>query len=245
MPSAARRRDNAGVLLLLIHIFFKVGLVNIPPVTLRAVLLQSCVFMHVVDLPWAAPAEVCVSVKAVVFNDEWWRIFCGPLEHADSLHLYCNMVSFIWKGSILETELGSKAFFSVLVTFIVLTGLTFLAMEYLCGVFVNPAHFERCAVGFSAVVFALKVLNNHYFPGKKPKILNINISLPSGYVVWLELFINQLIAPNSSFIGHLSGILVGLAYIYVLQPLFVLGMETWTERLPHSGSSTPEDQGNE
>ncbi|XP_064470192.1 rhomboid-related protein 4-like [Ornithodoros turicata] len=236
-----RRRDTAGVLLLLIHILFKVGLVNIPPVTLRTVILLSCIYMHVVDLPWATPLEVCVGVEPVVFKDEWWRIFCGPLEHADSLHLYCNMVSFIWKGTILETELGSRTFMYVLCAFTVLTGLMFVLLEYICGVFIDKGHFDRCAVGFSSVVFSLKVLNNHYFPGKTPRILNIDLALPSGYVVWVELVVNQIISPNSSFIGHLSGILIGLLFVYFIEPMFDASANMWMRRLSRSRSSTSED----
>jgi len=36
----------------------------------------------------------------------------------------------------------------------------------------------------------------------------------SKYAVWAELVLIQLISPNASFVGHLAGILVGLAYIH-------------------------------
>lgn len=70
----------------------------------------------------------------------------------------------------------------------------------------------QCAVGFSGVIFALKVLHSHYFPVADSYIFGL-FPIPSQYACWAELGLIQLLVPNASFIGHLSGILVGLLYI--------------------------------
>ncbi|XP_064471632.1 rhomboid-related protein 4-like [Ornithodoros turicata] len=220
MPATGRRRDNTGVLLLLHFILSQVGLENVPPVTLLTVILQACVFMRVVDLPWATSSSACISFDTVWRKQEWWRIFYGAVEHGDSFHLYYNMVSFTWKGILLEPELGSLGFLYLLGLLTSLTGVTLVVLCYLLGTYVDAGFYYQCAVGFSGVIFALKVINNHYLRGRNPRIFNINLNIPSGYVVWVELILIQLITPNASFVGHLAGILVGLAYAHnIISPL--------------------------
>ncbi|CAN7983116.1 unnamed protein product [Ixodes hexagonus] len=214
-----QQRDTMGVLLLLNHVVYQIGLNSIPPVTLAIVIVQACTFLGLVDLPWRSTADACISVDKVVFHRQWWRILYGAFEHGDSFHLYYNMVSFILKGMRMEAELGSAYFLYIVSLFTGLTGATLVGLSYLCGTFVDPYFFHQCAVGFSAVIFALKVLNNHYWPGLNPTIMGMSIHMPSGYVVWAELILIQLVTPNASFLGHLAGILVGLAYVRnILKP---------------------------
>ncbi len=62
------------------------------------------------------------------------------------------------------------------------------------------------------VIFALKVLCNHYFPHEDNWIMGWFV-VPSRLACWAELALISILVPNSSFIGHLSGIFVGLAYV--------------------------------
>lgn len=209
-----------GVMLLLNHVLFQVGLEAIPPVTLLIVVAQACVFLQLFDLPWYDLSGACMSVDNVLFKRQWWRILYGTFEHGDSLHLYYNMVSFIWKGMVLESVLGSAQFLYIIFLFTALCGGAFVGINYLLGSFIDSSFYYQCAVGFSGVIFALKVLNNYYLPGRSRRIFGLDINLPSGHVVWVELLLIQLITPNASFVGHLAGILVGLAYVYdIIKPI--------------------------
>ena len=80
----------------------------------------------------------------------------------------------------------------------------------------DPSYLDQCAVGFSSVIFALKVLVN-----------SDSVASMLDMSVWSELLIIQLLVPNASFIGHLAGILAGIAYVWgaalfraALKPLF-------------------------
>lgn len=66
---------------------------------------------------------------------------------------------------------------------------------------------------FIGVIFALKVLTTHYWPN--PGGVNVGgfLNVSSKYAVWAELVYIQLLTPNASFVGHLAGILVGIAYV--------------------------------
>lgn len=73
-------------------------------------------------------------------------------------------------------------------------------------------YFTACAIGFSATLFALKVVA---LCEERDRLHNISgFIVPSKLAVWLELILIHLLVPNSSFIGHLGGILVGCLYSY-------------------------------
>ncbi|XP_075426250.1 rhomboid-related protein 4 isoform X6 [Ascaphus truei] len=62
------------------------------------------------------------------------------------------------------------------------------------------------------VLFALKVLNNHYHPGGSSNIFGLQVS--NSYACWAELVAIHVVSPGTSFVGHLSGILVGVLYTH-------------------------------
>ena len=94
---------------------------------------------------------------------------------------------------------------------------SFIRVDILTEEFRDPSYLDQCAVGFSSVIFALKVLVNS---DSFASMLDLS--------VWSELLIIQLLVPNASFIGHLAGILAGIAYVWgatlfraALKPLFM------------------------
>ncbi|NXS53367.1 RHBL4 protein, partial [Brachypteracias leptosomus] len=183
-------RGSAGLLLLLYQIS-QVGLQNIPPVTLGALALNILLFISPVKpLP-----ETCVSVREALHRRDWQRLLLAPLHHVHDWHLYYNMVSMLWKGIMLEKKLKSLWFGYILVVFSVLTGVVYLLLELmLVKVLDDPSYEMNCAVGFSGVLFALKVLNNQYNPGRVSSVLGLQI--PSKYACWVELVAIHLIAPG-------------------------------------------------
>ena len=65
-----------------------------------------------------------------------------------------------------------------------------------------------CAIGFSGVIFGLKVLDYTHSP---EKIMFFGVfPVHQDYAFWAELILIQVFAPQASFSGHLCGILAGL-----------------------------------
>ncbi|XP_029964472.1 rhomboid-related protein 4 [Salarias fasciatus] len=202
-----RQRGSHLGLLLLASQLFQVGLNNIPPVTLAVLGLNVYLFLF----PAAPLMKTCVSVQQAYWLRDWRRLLLSPLHHADDWHLYFNMVSFLWKGIKLERRLGGPWLLYLLSVFSLLTGLVYLLLEALLTELTQDQSYSMsCAVGFSGVLFALKVLNNHYHPGGITYAMGIPV--PSRYASWVELVLIHLTSPGTSFVGHLSGILVGLLY---------------------------------
>ncbi|NWI69905.1 RHBL4 protein, partial [Todus mexicanus] len=183
-------RVSPGLLLLLYQIS-QVGLQNIPAVTFGVLVLNIFLFLNPVKpLP-----EACISVSEGFYRQDWQRLLLSPFHHADDWHLYYNMISMLWKGMMLEKKLKSVWFAYVIAVFSVLTGVVYIALEFaLMKILDDPSYGMTCAVGFSGVLFALKVLNNHYNPGRVSNVLGLPI--PSKYACWVELVAIHLISPG-------------------------------------------------
>ncbi|XP_026155041.1 rhomboid-related protein 4 isoform X2 [Mastacembelus armatus] len=202
-----RQRSSQLGLLLLASQVFQVGLDNIPPVTLAVLALNVYLYLF----PAAPLLQACVSVQQAYWYKEWHRLLLSPLHHADDFHLYFNMVSFIWKGIRLERQLGGAWFLYLLSVFSLLTGLVYLVLEaVLTELTQDMSYSMSCAVGFSGVLFALKVLSNYYHPGGVTYVMGFPVS--NRYASWVELVLIHITTPGTSFVGHLAGILVGLLY---------------------------------
>ncbi|XP_074047349.1 rhomboid-related protein 4 [Macrotis lagotis] len=205
------RGIHQGLLLLFFQIM-QVGFTNIPPVTLACMALNIWLFLN----PAKPIYGLCLSVESCYEKKDWERLLLSPFHHADDWHLYFNMVSLLWKGLILEKRLGNIWFAYIIAVFSLLTGVIYLAIEYTISELLDQPDYKiYCAVGFSGVLFALKVLNNSYNPGGHTNVMGIYV--PIKYACWVELVMIHILSPKTSFAGHLAGILVGL--LYTLGPL--------------------------
>ncbi|XP_053278550.1 rhomboid-related protein 4 [Pleuronectes platessa] len=202
-----RHRGSHMGLLLLASQVFQLGLDNIPPVTLGVLALNVYLYLF----PAAPLMQTCVSVQQAYWLKDWRRLLLSPLHHVDDWHLYFNMASFLWKGTRLEQRLGGAWFLYLLSVFSLLTGFVYLALEAaLTELTQDQSYSLTCAVGFSGVLFALKVVCNHYHTGGVTHVMGIPVA--NRYASWAELVIIHVTSPGTSFVGHLAGILVGLLY---------------------------------
>ncbi|XP_068136899.1 rhomboid-related protein 4 isoform X2 [Hyperolius riggenbachi] len=203
-----QRGANTGLLLLFAQIY-QFGFSNIPPVTLALLGLNIYLFLN----PMKPLLYACISVNEGYYHSDWKRLLLSPFHHADDWHLYFNMVSLLWKGTKLEQRLGSVSFAVIITVFSQLIGVVYVLIQWLLAELMDdPSYNMQCAVGFSGVLFALKVLNNHYHPGGSSSLFGIQF--PNRYACWVELVAIHVLSPGTSFVGHLSGILVGLLYTH-------------------------------
>ncbi|XP_063297075.1 rhomboid-related protein 4 isoform X1 [Pelobates fuscus] len=202
------RGANTGLLLLFAQIY-QFGFNNIPPITLAALGLNIYLFLS----PMKPLLYACISVHEGLHNRGWQRLLLSPFHHADDWHLYFNMVSLLWKGSKLELRLGSVMFAVIIAVFSQLIGVLYVILQLFLAEFMqDPSYNMQCAVGFSGVLFALKVLNNHYHPGGSTNVFGFQV--PNKYSCWVELVVIHILSPGTSFVGHLAGILIGLLYTH-------------------------------
>ncbi|XP_062872350.1 rhomboid-related protein 4 [Trichomycterus rosablanca] len=201
-----QRGFNIGLFLLASQVL-QLGLDNIPPITLVTLGFNVYLFLF----PAKPLLQACISVQQAYTYGDWRRLLFSPFHHVDDWHLYFNMVSFLWKGVKLEHRLSSSWFAFLLAVFSLLTGLVYLLLEAgLSWLMDDQSYNIPCAVGFSGVLFGLKVVNNYYNPSGVKYIMGLRVA--NCYACWVELVLIHLMNPGTSFLGHLAGILVGLLY---------------------------------
>ena len=197
-----------------------------PPVTIALTLLNVLVFVGVIETP--SVKRVCLRPASILYKGEWQRLVYSAFTHADEYHLYYNMASFLYKGSQLEPLYGSVKFALLIGELILTSGLMYIgcalvlhqqwyaptmSLSFLMG---SRNLMNTCAVGFSAVLFGLKVILTHNAPGWSTVW---GVSVPTKFVAWLEMVVIQLVTPNASLIGHVCGILAGWLHVLVIKPI--------------------------
>lgn len=169
-------------------------------------------YVGLIKVPWNA-VEVCISAVKVFKYRDWKAFVISNFEHGSDMHLYYNMVSLILKGSYLEPMYGTMNFLTLLAFLSLGCSAMYVGLGYafmqLTG---DYGYYTQCAIGFSAVLFALKVI---VVCEEHDRIHDVGgFRVPSKIAVWVELVLIHLLVPQSSFIGHLGGILVGCLYCY-------------------------------
>lgn len=145
-------------------------------------------------------------------NKDLKRLFLSAFYHVSDSHLVYNMMSLLWKGIQLENSMGSVEFASMIVALLGMSqGITLLLAKSLLLFFdYDRAYYSEYAVGFSGILFAMKVVLN----SRSDSLTQVyGLIVPARHAAWAELILIQLFVPGVSFLGHLGGILAGILYL--------------------------------
>ncbi|KAK9819551.1 hypothetical protein WJX74_010895 [Apatococcus lobatus] len=187
-----------------------------PPVTIALVLMQVLIFIRPEGFDFIPSIQdACLQPYLVFKQLDISRLLWSAFLHADELHIFYNMSSFLWKGAQLEPAMGPGPYIALIATLTVTSHLLVVLLSFLGASFIPllaGGFYSGCSVGFSAVIFALKVVLSVNSPGTQ-RIAGV--AVPTKYGAWAELVLIQLVTPNASFVGHLAGILAGLLYVAV------------------------------
>ncbi|CAN6467143.1 unnamed protein product [Victoria cruziana] len=186
-----------------------------PPVTAGLLLANTLIYLRpgVLDALLPTIDEVWFNPHIIVKNRDLKRFFLSAFYHTGESHLVYNMLSLLWKGVQLEISMGSVDFASMVAALLVMSQGVTLALAKMLVLFdYGKAYYQEYAVGFSGVLFAMKVVLNSqsddytYVHG---------LIVPSRYAAWAELVLIQMFVPGVSFLGHLGGILAGMLYLHL------------------------------
>ncbi|KAG6952534.1 hypothetical protein JG688_00013234 [Phytophthora aleatoria] len=223
-PNAGRNGQGIALMLMLLRQIQQ--LERKPPVTLGLMALMYGLHFQKQQTPELfAPYSLCPD--RVISHWDLTRIVASGLIHVDDWHLYHNMISFLWKGYNLEYKLGSVRFLRTVGYLLLLCHVLVVVVALVLATgFQMPGPLHQCSVGFSGVLFALKVLLNHNSPAFSSVY---GFRVPTKYAAWLELVVIHFLVPRSSFMGHMCGILAG--YIFVYSPAIQSAMTSGTSAL--------------
>eukprot|EP01083_Nonionella_stella_P174360 604173_1 len=225
------RRNDMLPLLLLFGQLQEIGLNRIPPVTLIFFAINVAVHFMATHIPLS---EVCIRPISIIQYGQYERLVLSAFFHADNWHLYYNMASLLWKGMNLERQIGSSRLLIIIIISTVLSSILYVIISAsLVNMLEFDSSFHSCAVGFSAVLFALKVVLNY---DSNANTMYWGLRIPTKYLCWFELVLISIVSPSASFLGHLCGILVGvICALGAFNPIFRitdnLGIDTVLNRL--------------
>jgi len=133
------------------------------------------------------------------------RIVTSNLFHNNLHHILLNMIAFINIGIPIEDffkTINKYLYFKILILLVILSGIINFIFHYLLFKYTNDLYYYTINVcGFSAVLFGLKFIFYHLITG------DFNLSIQQCV---LNLIIIYLLIPNSSILGHLSGLCSGI-----------------------------------
>ncbi|XVE60913.1 hypothetical protein DITRI_Ditri05aG0164900 [Diplodiscus trichospermus] len=185
-----------------------------PPVTAGLLAANTLIYLRPSFLDSLLPSidEVWFNPHLILKDKNMKRFFLSAFYHIGESHLVYNMMSLLWKGIQLETSMGSAEFASMVVALLGMSqGITLLLAKSLLLFFdYERAYYSEYAVGFSGVLFAMKVVLN----SQSENYTNIHgLIVPARHAAWAELILIQMFVPGVSLLGHLGGILAGILYL--------------------------------
>ena len=180
------------------------------PLLCRAVFVLNTSVFVLFALMGVDPYLLCFNPIPVFTYGQVWRVF-SAFVHSGIIHIALNMIAFLGFGRSLEHEIGSLPLSYLILLFVVLSeGLT-TAISFAANAVGYSSFLFECGVGFSAVIFALLVVDTKVNAVERRSIFGL-FYVPSQWYPWALLLLLQLMLPNVSFVGHLSGLLAGYAY---------------------------------
>ncbi|OQU86733.1 hypothetical protein SORBI_3003G136000 [Sorghum bicolor] len=162
-----------------------------PPVTAALLAANALIYLRPGALDGILPSLTRVSFNPwlIIEYGDLVRFFLSPFYHLSESHLFYNMTSLLWKGIQLETSMGSVEFASMVAALLGLSqGITLLLSKGLLLLGDYTAYYNQYAVGFSGVLFAMKVVLNAW---SEDFVYLHGMVIPAKYAAWAELILIQ------------------------------------------------------
>jgi len=163
--------------------------------------------------------RVAYSYDLVAVRGQYWRMVSASFAHFDPLHLLFNTMALYQMG-VLEYAYGSLAYAYLSADLVFITmGICVLMDHIIVHRYNNHAQAAQQAVGYSCVLFAWMVAASVRMSKFCPIFLFPSFCLDTVYIPIIHLPVNagpilllvltKIVIPRSSFLGHLSGIVIG------------------------------------
>jgi len=194
--------------------------------------MLTCVVVFIVDSTTgdskqfnSMVAASALSPASVFGEVELYRIVSAAFTHLSVLHVGMNMMSLVSLGSSLEPLFGTMGFFFLTLLYVVLVGILFLGLATCLALTVTRNYWWTSAAGFSGVLFSYAVNESSLSPLPTRTVFGL-FTVPTRLYPWVLMFVLQILIPNVSFLGHLSGLLVGLLHSSGLLSPFLPSLAT-------------------
>lgn len=154
--------------------------------------------------------------EEVVVRHEWWRVLCATFLHFGGIHILMNMLALKQLGGLAEALFGPAKFLTV---YVVSGACSALAVSvWYAGVQGRPADAIPGLVGASGAVFGVAGLLIVYLVRAGTE-RGRAIGMAIGKNILFMLAVG-LVVPIISQVGHVGGLLPGLAFGMTLRSGF-------------------------
>jgi membrane associated rhomboid family serine protease len=220
------------------------------PVTMAVLLLILAYGYYLWNYRVDVDAVSC-SYRRIVVEHQYYRIFTSSFAHVDLMHIGFNLMTLYQFGTVEAFVEGSFRYAYSSLNLVVWTILLLVAMQYAHAKYVNDdSILTHSGIGYSCVLFAWMVVASvkmdqfcpvFFLPTWCFTTIFIANSpyFPVNFGPLVLLVATKFVMPRSSFVGHLSGLLLGfpLAWGYFDEfttPVLLAGSAlcvVWLEQL--------------
>lgn len=173
------------------------------PITITISILMIYIYMIVISKEVKAES---IAISSITYLDksEYWRGITAIFTHYDIMHLAGNIYSSLLI-SFLEYVYGNIGILKLITIIAIFAPFIDSLIRKIFDI-----NRKMYCVGFSYIIFGLlPVIYKHI---DQCKIFGF--AFPCILVPFIEMIISQIVSTNSSFVGHLSGIIVGFALYF-------------------------------
>lgn len=168
-------------------------------------------FTVFIDLKIFTIDTIAIKPSNILQGKYLWTFITSMFMHAGFLHLFVNMLSLFFIGSLVEKIIGRKRYF----WFYMLSGI-FAGLFFVLSSLIFTSDFTTYAVGASGALFGLIGLLMILTPNLPVYIMFIPIPIKMKYaapgmlvILWLISLAGNIPIGNTA---HLGGLVFGLLY---------------------------------
>lgn len=159
---------------------------------------------------------VAIKPSNILQGKYLWTFFTSMFMHGGLFHIFANMFSLIFIGSLVEKILGPRRYFNFYIVSGLIAGAFFVFASWLMLQLGYPQDYNTFAVGASGILFGLIGILMLLTPDLRVYLMFIPIPIKMKYaapgiliVLWLISIAGNVPIGNTA---HLGGLLVGLGY---------------------------------
>ena len=163
--------------------------------------------------------EIAIKPSNIFAGKYLWTFITSMFMHANFTHLFLNMLSLYFVGSLLEKILGRKRY----LRFYILAGL-FSGLLFVASSLFIPGDVNTYAVGASGAIFGLIGVLMFLTPNLPVYIMFIPIPVKLKYAAPAMLVLLWVISLAANIpignVAHLGGLFAGIFYGLILRYKF-------------------------
>ena len=185
--------------------------ISVTAVLIVTTILLYAIFSILVSFGILSIDYIALNPANIVNKLYLWTFVTSIFMHGGIFHLFVNMLSLFFVGSLLEKILGKKRYFLFYLSAGIFAGILFLLSS-----FIFTSDFNLYAVGASGAIFGLIGVLMFLTPNLPVYLMFIPVPVKMKYAAPAMLVLLWIVSVSLSVpignVAHFGGFLVGIFY---------------------------------